>query len=129
MRQLWSGAYQNTFGSRKSRLFSASTGLPSYLRQRLLLDAGGLVLAGVDRDQRGVIDAPESRGVPGVEHHAARVHRLHRVVRDRDRPLVPVDEVGADGVAPRDVTELRGGRIRLVEEVIPAVQVDQAVRI
>ena len=92
------------------------------LRERLPLLPGG----GVEEDVRVL---PEARRVLPVHHARAAEHHPHRVRREDGLPLLPVDEVRRDSVAPVHVPPLRSRGVVLVEEAPFAVLPRQTVRI
>ena len=93
----------------------------------LLLLAGRLLRTGVHGDQGRVLPGPEAGGVVLVQHHAAGEDHFLVVLRNGQRELLPVGQVGADGVAPGHVAPGVAGRVVLEEQVVPALVVDQSV--
>ncbi len=93
------------------------------------------VQAGEHRHHRRLAGPPEAAGVLQVHHRAAGEEHLGHVARSillglqRDRQLVPAQQVTADGVAPGHVAPLVAVRVVLVEEVVLAVVVDEPVRV
>lgn len=86
-----------------------------------------LVDARVHRDQRRVARRAEAGSVVRVRDDRAGEDFLGRVRAHGDRLLVPVDEVGAGRMAPRHVAPVGAQRVVLIEQVIAAVLVDEAV--
>ena len=62
-----------------------------------------------------------------VNDGAAGKDHVVLVLGDRDRQVLPVHHVGADGVSPAHVSPNGAERIVLVEEVIFALEVDHPV--
>src|SRR5439155_24226929 len=103
---------------------------------RLRLPCVGAVDAriGVGGNQRWLFAVAETRRVVPVDDGASRTDTLpvsadHAAdLGDRNRELSPVNEIGADRVAPFGVAEV-GELPRLIEEVVLALIVDEAIGI
>src|ERR1700741_3555653 len=63
-------------------------------------------VSGIDRNQALFPLRAETAAVPAIDYYAAGKHHLVTHFRNRDRQLVPVKQVGADGVSPAHVSPL-----------------------
>ena len=99
------------------------------VRDVLVLQAGLAPGGRVDRDEGRLAGAGEAARVVRVDHGTA--GKDHRVLvrMQRDGKFFPMLQVGADGMAPADVAPHVAVRIVLVEQVVFAVEPEQAVRI
>ena len=131
------GACQITLGSRLPGASWAITGLPSYFCQvappsalnarHWVNSVRRLAGRGIQQHDRRMGAAPQAGGVVAVDHRAAGEHGAELVRVELHRPLPPVQHVAAGRVAPVHVAPVGAVRVVLVEQVIGAVVVDQAV--
>ena len=84
---------------------------------------------GVDGHQRLLTTLLKAGGVVPIHHRGAGVHGAQLVRIEGDGELGPVHHVAADGVPPVHVSPVGADRVVLVEHVIRAAVVDQAVRV
>ena len=89
--------------------------------------AGARRVAGVDGDHAWLAGGAEAAGIVLVHDRAAGEDHDAVFFGERHGQFLPVDEVAADGVAPTHVAPGVAERVVLVEEVVFAVEPDQAV--
>lgn len=92
---------------------------------------GGVAGGGVDRDQRRRLAACglEAGGVVPVHHGGAGEHGAQGVRQQGVRQLLPVNQIFADGVAPGHVAPFGSEWVVLEEEMVLALEEDEAVRV
>ena len=105
-------------------------GVAAVGRDRQALGEGarpGGVAGGVDGDHRGRAGAAQAGGVGVVHHRAAGGHGPQGVGVEGDGELGPVHQVAAHGVAPVQVAPLDAVGVVLVQQMVLAAVVEQAV--
>ena len=87
----------------------------------------------VDRDQAGSVARAgrfaQSAGVVPIHDGAARKDHLTVLFGQRNRQMLPVDQVAADGVSPAHMAPFIAEGIVLIEQVILALVEDHPVRV
>jgi len=99
------------------------------LRLEGLAVGGARGVAGVDGDQARLTGCTEAAGIVLVHDGAAGEDHDAVFFRESDGHFLPVDEIAADGVAPTHVAPGIAEGVVLVEEVVFAVEPDEAVGI